>query len=386
MMKKTFRIILKVFVGLIIILGIIIGGFLLYFDQSVEITEKTDILDTQLYTWNRIPLGEQSACSDGSEYSIFTRKGNSYKLIIYFSGGGVCWDDPTCTEPLSLLNMDGYYFSNIRPKILTSVLGGITDIEREDNEFKDWNLVYIPYCTGDFHIGSTVNTYQDENGNSVKVTHHGQPNMIAAFNWIFKHFHTPERILIAGESAGGFGNLFWTLAIGKNYPNVPIYQLSDCSWMDSKEWPDAVELWNANTEKVFGYEVTEDIYGSALLNTAKALEGRNITFLQTGSVMDETILRFYWQINDLDPTDLQYRETWSQNMLQAVTSYDDSLSNYYYFLTDWGKNEEGLTPHTFMANERFYECEEEGASFQQWLKKAVIEDAPYSVGSGFLLE
>ena len=383
-MKKMLRVILKIVVGLIIILGIIIGGFLLYFDQSVEMSEKEEFLDTQLYTWNRIPLGQPAACSDGSEYSIFTRKGNSYKVIIYFSGGGVCWDDTSCTEPFSLFNWDGYYFPDIRPKLLASVLGGITDIEREDNAFKDWNLVYIPYCTGDFHIGNAVNSYKDKNGNSVEVTHHGQANMIEAFNWIFRHFHTPEKILIAGESAGGFGNIFWTLAIGKNYPNVPIYQLSDCSWLDSKEWPQAVKLWNANTEKVFGYNVDEDIYGNALLHTAKALEGRNITFLQTASVMDETILRFYEKINDLDPSDLQYQKTWSQNMLQAMARYDDSLYNYYYYLTDWGKDENGLTPHTFMANERFYQCEEEGDSLQQWLKRVVIEDAPYSVGEELL--
>jgi hypothetical protein len=365
-------------ISLILLAGAFLNACNSNQQPAIKITEKTNILETQLYTWNRVALGEASACSDGSEYSIFTRKGNSYKVILFFGGGGLCWDDPTCTNPFVEYQQDGYYTSKIDPQLLASNLGGIIDIEREDNVFKDWNLVYIPYCTGDLHIGRKKNTYKDEDGQTVTVSHQGQTNMIAAFNWIFRHFHTPERLLIIGEDIGGLGSLFWTLALGKNYPDVPIYQLTDGAWLSSESWPKIVNSWNANTENVFGYKIDEDIYGDALLNTAKALEGRNITFLQLANVADETLPHYSQKMIENAPTSTDAQQNWSEGMLQAMAAYDDSLSNYHYFLTDW-QEEGGNTSHTFLSNERFYQCEENGTTLQQWLKMVVLEGETSSV-------
>ena len=356
-----------------------------YFNKVTKMTERDDFLYTPLYTWNKISMNQPAICSDGSPYSIYSKKGNSKHLIIYFSGGGVCWDDPTCTTPIQFFPAKkGYYFPNVPTKLLAYKLKGITEVDRDGNPFKDWNLAFIPYCSGDFHIGNAINKYKTDDGDMEEFAHMGQSNIIAAFNWIFVNFPDPDRILITGESAGGFGNMFWTQAIAKNYPNVPIYQFADCSWGDAAEWPKAVKLWNSETEKVFGYGITEDIFGDALLYTAQKFSDRNITYLQANTLSDEVLTDYFWQLNDLDPETTDYRSMWTRNMINAVNAYDDSLDNYYYYITDWGANENGETPHTFLNNERFYQCEEDGAYLMDWLSKAVNEDQPFSVGEEFL--
>jgi hypothetical protein len=37
------------------------------------------------------------------------------------------------------------------------VLSGIFDATSAENPFKDWNMVYVPYCTGDVHFGTKKN-------------------------------------------------------------------------------------------------------------------------------------------------------------------------------------------------------------------------------------
>ena len=42
--------------------------------------------------------------------------------------------------------------------------GGLLDLERADNPFRDYSVVFIPVCTGDVHIGDNVHTYVRREG------------------------------------------------------------------------------------------------------------------------------------------------------------------------------------------------------------------------------
>ncbi len=114
-------------------------------------------------------------------------------------------------------------------------VGGMLDFARADNPLKDWNMVFIPYCTGDAHIGSNDKVYADplgiiNAGNPIMVQHRGFNNFMAVREWL-KHrpdrFNT-EKVLVAGSSAGAYGALMNFSRLHSIYPNkTKISLLSD---------------------------------------------------------------------------------------------------------------------------------------------------------------
>src|SRR5258706_6907365 len=76
--------------------------YFIYFGRPGEVTTIDQAQDRE---WHTISFKGKTLCSDGSEFAIFVKKGNSDNLIIHFSGGGACWDDPTCAKPISLMNI-----------------------------------------------------------------------------------------------------------------------------------------------------------------------------------------------------------------------------------------------------------------------------------------
>ncbi|EEY66000.1 uncharacterized protein PITG_03538 [Phytophthora infestans T30-4] len=74
------------------------------------------------------------------------------KLLIFFQGGGGCTDNNTCAFGLECSLAENALFTTV-----ATVRGaGVIDRFKEDNMFKEWNVVFVPYCTGDVHVGSRV--------------------------------------------------------------------------------------------------------------------------------------------------------------------------------------------------------------------------------------
>lgn len=365
---------------------IAILGILLYVRFGIKITQKEHFEETRPYVWNEIEIGEPAVCSDGSDYRIFTKKGNTDNLIIYFSGGGVCWDGASCTEPLKLTNLQGYYFPSVSNWVVKLVLHGISENDREDNPFKEWNIVYLPYCTADFHIGNRAVEYTNASGESITVHHSGKSNVSKALDWIFSTFPDPRKVLITGESAGGFGNIFWTPAIARHYPEAGVYQLSDCSFIQSDLWPGAAATWGAQTPEPLAFDITYDIFGDALFSAADQLTDRPITFLNTYSLYDQVLTDFSGRMNGPLATQEENIQAWSNQMRAAVRTYSDSLDNYFYFIGECSRNEDGTTPHTYLAMDSFYSCREGGLSVSEWLGQNILEERPVSVGERYVIK
>jgi hypothetical protein len=53
-----------------------------------------------------------------------------------------------------------------------------------------WDMVYMPYCTGDVHVGNRVVTYTDPTGQNPPIVfrHVGYNNTIAAMNFLHTRF------------------------------------------------------------------------------------------------------------------------------------------------------------------------------------------------------
>jgi hypothetical protein len=73
------------------------------------------------------------------------------------------------------------------------------------NPVKDWNMVFIPYVTGDVYFGSKPNgTVPNVDGMHQFV---GKSNMIKFISRIVPTFADAETVIISGSSAGGIGAL-----------------------------------------------------------------------------------------------------------------------------------------------------------------------------------
>jgi hypothetical protein len=388
-MWNTTKKILK-WAGLSLLLLLITGFLFVWFvllAPPKPIQNFGEIKDAE---WHTVVLGGKTICSDGSPFSILTRKGTSDNLIIHFSGGGACWDSATCAAPITLMSLfDGdskqlksFYVPSIF-KGLSQLITGLLNNEDTSNPFKDWNVVYIPYCTGDMHIGNTINTYNN-NGKKFTIHHNGRNNSLAALQWAFSNFKNPGKILVSGESAGAYASAFWAPAVATHYADKKIYQLSDGSLLASNRWNEIMDtVWKAESLSFLNFNIGNDIFEDALLKRNDSMNYR-IKHLHSNTVFDKVLPRFSAVLNHTSVNNNDFIDNWSVNMRSSMSKLDSSGLDYEYFISDCQYNPKNhSTPHTLTGLD-YHNCKAENISFPEWLKKNIIDDEPISVGKSFL--
>lgn len=373
------------------LIALLFLGFLyvwfIFLAKPTEINALGEINDSELHT---VALGGQTLCSDGSPFSIYARKGTSDNLIIHFAGGGACWDSPTCAAPITMLSLfDGdsrqlksYYVPQIF-KAIPKLITGLLNHELTSNPFRDWNVVYIPYCTGDMHVGNTTNSYH-EDGKTLEVHHNGRNNSLAALQWAFNNFKNPGKILVSGESAGAYASAFWAPVVARHYEDRQIFQLSDASLLASDRWKEIMDtVWKAESLSYLNFNIGNDVFEDALLQRQDSLNYR-IRHLQSNTVFDVVLTRFSAALNHTPVTTNTFIDDWSLNMRASMKRLADSGLDYEYFLSDCQYDSiHHATPHT-LSGIHFNNCDSDQISFPDWLKTNIILDEPLSVGSKWL--
>jgi hypothetical protein len=104
--------------------------------------------------------------------------------------------------------------------------GGAGVFNRNDpaNPVRDWNFVYVPYCTGDVHAGNNPQGVIDTLKPQQFV---GYVNMGLYLKRIVPTFPGMTQVLLTGVSAGGFGALANYVQVAKKFDPVPISLLDD---------------------------------------------------------------------------------------------------------------------------------------------------------------
>lgn len=146
----------------------------------------------ELAHWRRIEPGGDCGCADGSEFAFWVRQGDPTRVAVIFQGGGACFDAATCTF------VEGPYKPRLFQEDDPNDGDGLLDIDDERNPLADWSMVFVPYCTGDLHLGDAVREDSPE-----QVVHHsGLANGTAVLDQVEEQFQTATEVLVAGESAG----------------------------------------------------------------------------------------------------------------------------------------------------------------------------------------
>jgi hypothetical protein len=138
-------------------------------------------------------------CSHGDPYHYFVKRGTVNKLVMYYQGGGACWDTNTCIT-FGVFDQDVNPSGSDNPNNTTT---GFGDLTNPNNPFKDWNIVFVAYCTGDIHFGDALPNYS---GNTIR--HKGWHNARIAEKFAREHFVAPDELFITGSSAGAYGAFF----------------------------------------------------------------------------------------------------------------------------------------------------------------------------------
>ncbi|MET0285489.1 MAG: pectin acetylesterase-family hydrolase [Polyangiales bacterium] len=170
-------------------------------------------IDALAKQWTWVPFPD-SYCRDGSNAGVAVNfNGPKDDLMIFLEGGGACFEGLSC-----LANP-----TTAQQKPRADV--GIFDRTNSANPLRDFNFVYVPYCTGDVHAGTNANAAVPGVLGTQKFV--GRLNMEAYLKRVVPTFKTAKRVVLTGISAGGFGAASNAVLVQRAFPDVKVTLIDD---------------------------------------------------------------------------------------------------------------------------------------------------------------
>jgi len=302
-------------------------------------------------------------------FRFWARQGASKNTMVFFEGGGACWNDLTCS---SASNQGAPQFFNpmVPPGTDPATFDGIFRAGAA-NPVAEWSMVYIPYCTADIHGGSATRTYTNlahpllPQGAPLQIQHRGFDNFMAVLDWMKKNQGTPNNLLVTGASAGGYGatlNFPW---LAQAYPNSHVFVLADASQGVTTPGfdtgPAGRSSWNTQFAPAFGPDASA-LRSADLLRTAAANLPR-AKVAQFTTAFDGVQIFFYCAMTgELFATGAcqQSAPAWYAQMVGNLLGDASSVPNFRYYLA-WGDY------HTILRSGLFYTEATPGIAFNEWL-------------------
>ena len=359
-----------------------IGQHIIEKDKEARVLEEGAM--AYPHVWYRVPLADGQS-GDGSEYHVYLKAAHSDRLVIFFSGGGVAWNDYTAARPVTggkvAAGLPHFYWNNLRP--FTQIMNiniGITETGNKDNPFEDWSFVIITYTTGDLHVGDNDYTWRDDEAGEEGVVHfHGYRNFLAAMKKAKEYFPNPEKILIAGDSAGAFAVPALAPEVADDwYPACgDITCFSDSGQLLYDGWRRTAEdMWKAKpgiAEAIHTPNITLDWY-----QRLYARKGDSIRYLYACSVRDYLLSAYYNDVeNEEFTSDAEIQEAFYAQFKEMLAGLKRITPGFRFYINDFPnimiikKGMKGGTAHTCVREKFFYLPNREGISMAKWLSDAV---------------
>jgi hypothetical protein len=263
--------------------------------------------------WTWYPFAG-TQCRDGSPAGIFVHFTTSDKLYIYLEGGGACTNAGFCnfnpanvnraisgTGEIVIGSIFGVVDARQQPGVFEGgQVHGIFDTANAQNPFRDWNGVYVPYCTGDVHFG----TREDATVPGVTAPQQfvGYRNMQEFIGRIVPTFENQvDHVVITGASAGAFGAALNFSMVQDAFGDVLVDVLLDSGipFSDSYMPPCMQQRWRAawGLDDALPPDCTEcfQANGGGLLDFADFLIAKhpNSRIALVSSMEDQVIRLFF---------------------------------------------------------------------------------------------
>jgi pectinacetylesterase len=303
--------------------------------------------------------GNGPECLDGTPFAVYTQVRDPSRVAIYFTGGGACWTGmPSCAARVSATPPDA---TGIFNDSYTTESG-----EEIDNPLADWSMVVVGNCDGSFFGGD--NDVVDPDFAWGGVRHHrGVRNATAALDLAHDLFPNPDRVLLAGTSAGAYGVLgvvpliarFEWLNTTRLYlfadSGAGIYNLAETEdvaaraqeWGFAQFYPTTCDgcAPDAQPTELFRWLLDRDAQVRSALYTTDG----------------DLFLRYYLRL----ATQAQYRELLLSVHDPIQAAFPD---RYARFIRSGSKG------HAILEYDAFYQVEIDGQPLYRWLRDFVEED------------
>ena len=325
---------------------------------TLEIPERPET-----EAWYRItPEGGVSA--DGSPWHGMFKKGTEEnKVLVWFYGGGVSVNEEMASHPAT------FYTSRL----------GHDGAERKGigsgnalNPFRTWTVLEIPYSTADFHLGAGEFNFSSASGEQKTLFHHGYRNFRAYMEKAMQHIESPDTVVIAGCSAGGFGAAMLADEILADFfpeaGNTTVYIESSLLLRDN--WKEiAGNIWHVPEH--LGKRIQTD--NLTLDGLRQLSENHPSTKILFSSSYRDYILSTFQNYFETGKTEYSFKagDVYQENLsrfsgeLQKLPNTALFIWKEYYLVAD-------LTGHIFMDSDTFFLHElDRTATLAAWLQNAV---------------
>ncbi len=335
--------------------------------------------DAGSWTWVDVP---DALCRDGSPTGFGVRLNpDSDKLFLYFEGGGACFNALSCS-----LNPSSYGAASFAGFSVGGGQAGIFDASNEDNPLRDWNAVYIPYCTGDVHAGDATDADVPGLTAPKGQSFVGYRNVGLYLERIVPTFRNVSKVLVTGSSAGGFGATYNFDRIAQAFCPTPAVLIDDSGPAMSDAYLAPClqtrwrEVWGLDSTLPSGCSECTGPDGGGIVNYVTYLGNRypESRMGLLSSEEDSTIRLFYG-----------FGENECANIDGAVPSMSgdkfaeglaDLRTTYLSTSPAWGTYFVEGGSHTFLGGSAYGSTTVDGVPLTAWLANVVSGGSSVHVG------
>jgi hypothetical protein len=344
---------------------------LLLIGSGAQAQDTLPALDSLQEGWNTVLT--DGVCSSGTPFQFYVKDSpSSDNLLIFFNGGGACWFGEACdltSEP----NIHAPFADMAQNN--PELMAGIFDVANPENPFAAFDMVYLPYCTGDVHLGAGPTQYDYENSEgketTVSVFHNGFENSMTVLNWSYTNFPRPSRVVLAGSSAGAIGASFYAGLVAEHFSQVPVVLLGDAAggygspllYRTHSAWKTASILpsWPEYAGKTDMNLTFEDYY------IASANHNPNLTVAQYNAANDQTQVMFTQVIGDPAGS-----FSLPERLLNNYVRIESGVDEFYSYTA-------GGNVHMILQDSIFYQYEVQSTRFVDWVATLITGNKPADI-------
>lgn len=309
--------------------------------------------------WQSVPA-EDCVCSDGSPFELWERPADPARVVMFLEGGGACFNEATCgpASPIYAKRLE----LGEEPRS-----SGIFDADNPENPFAGYSIVYVPYCTGDVHLGDRINEYSE----SLTISHTGFDNASKGLDTVLARYPDVEQLVVAGSSAGSIPVPTFAGLAADALADAEIIGISDASG----GYPDVPEL-NARIGGEWGVldNVPDWPVNEGLTAEEWSFPG---LFVQAGTQHpDITFARFDNAFDGVQTLFSRLFGVETSDLSTAIAATEAQIEQAGVPVASYLAPGDG---HTILGSDGLYDLEVEGTRLVDFLAELVAGDVPADV-------
>jgi hypothetical protein len=291
-------------------------------------------------------------------------------MMIFLAGGGACLNTATCANNSPEITVE----QRLPPA------GGIFNRNNTSNPVSSWNMVYVPYCTGDLHSGTVDNGALPD---SPAVTQHfmGRPNLTAFLAWIKTQVPNSTQVLLTGSSAGGFAAaLNGTFVQDQFGASIPVTVIDDSGPIFSQSYVQPCltgayrAIWGLDASIIqdCGASCKVDLDYQLKIVDNFASRYSNRSFGLIASTQDSELPTFLGVDAMCQPAQLP-ADAIAKGLTDYRAHFQGTKQSSTYYLA--------ATRHTYLAGDEFYGLDPRGeTSPALWVKRVLAGEQNLNLG------